>query len=36
MGGLLTGGLILLGTGLSRKQNLTQSHCDNCYSTWDF
>ncbi len=36
MGGLLTAGISLLGTGLSRKQQLTQSHCDNCNSTWDF
>ena len=36
MGGLLTGGLSLLGTGLSRKQRVTQAHCDNCGSTWDF
>ena len=36
LGGLLTGGISLLGTGLSRKQNLTQVHCDNCKSTWDF
>lgn len=36
MGGLLTGGVSLLGTGLSRKQKLTQAHCDNCNSTWDF
>lgn len=36
MGGLLTGGLSLLGTGLSRKQKQTQAHCGNCNSTWDF
>lgn len=36
LGGLLTGGISLLGTGLSRKQKLTQVHCDNCDSTWDF
>lgn len=36
MGGLLTGGLSLLATGLSRKQAVTQAHCDNCGSTWDF
>jgi hypothetical protein len=36
MGGLLTGGLSLLGTGLSRKQQVTQAHCDKCASTWDF
>lgn len=36
VGGLLTGGISLLGTGLSRKQRATQAHCDNCGSTWDF
>jgi len=36
MGGLLTGGISLLATGLSRKQQLTQAHCDHCNSTWDF
>lgn len=36
MGGLLTGGISLLATGLSRKQQLTQAHCGNCNSTWDF
>lgn len=35
-GAILTGGLSLLVTGLSRKENLTQSHCDNCGSTWEF
>lgn len=36
MGGLLTAGISLLGTGLSRKAQATQAHCDNCNSTWDF
>jgi hypothetical protein len=36
MGGLLTGGISLLATGLSRKEQATQAHCDNCKSTWDF
>ena len=36
MGGLLTAGVSLLGTGLSRKQSVTQAHCSNCESTWDF
>jgi len=36
MGGLLTGGVSLLATGLSRKEASTQAHCDNCNSTWDF
>jgi len=35
-GALLTGGLSLLATGLSRKETLTQAHCDTCNSTWDF
>lgn len=33
---LLTGGLSILATGLSRKEALTQAHCDNCDSTWAF
>jgi len=36
MGGLLTGGVSLLATGLSRKQQLTQACCGNCGSNWDF
>ena len=36
MGGLLTGGISLLMTGLSRKEYVTQAHCDNCGATWDF
>ena len=36
VGGLLTGGISLLATGLSRKEQATQAHCDNCKSTWDF
>lgn len=32
---LLTGGLSLIGTGLSKKQKITQAHCDNCNMTWD-
>ena len=35
-GALLTGGLSILATGLSRKEGLTQAHCGNCSSTWDF
>lgn len=35
-GALLTGGLSLLATGLSRKESLTQAHCSNCSSTWVF
>ena len=35
-GALLTGGVSLLATGLSRKEATTQAHCDNCNSTWQF
>ena len=35
-GAILTGGVSLLATGLSRKENLTQAHCENCNSTWVF
>lgn len=31
---LVTGGLSVLATGLSRKEGLTQAHCDNCSNTW--
>lgn len=34
--GILTGGASLLATGLSRKQQVTKAHCDNCQMTWDF
>lgn len=33
---ILTGGVSLLATGLSRKSKMTQSHCCNCNSTWCF
>ena len=33
---LLTGGVSMLATGLSRKEAVTQAHCDNCNSTWHF
>ena len=36
MGARLTGNLSLLVTGLSRKEQATQAHCDHCNSTWDF
>lgn len=36
MAGLMTGGLSLLATGLSRKQALTEAWCSNCQSTWHF
>jgi hypothetical protein len=35
-GALLTGGISLLATGLSRKEQKTQAHCSACNSTWDF
>jgi ABC-type nickel/cobalt efflux system permease component RcnA len=35
-GAILTGGVSLLATGLSRKEDATQAHCDNCNSTWYF
>lgn len=35
-GALLTGGVSLFVTGLSRKEGCTQAHCCNCNSTWDY
>ena len=35
-GALLTFGVSMLATGLSRKEGLTQAHCGNCSSQWDF
>jgi hypothetical protein len=35
-GALLTGGLSILATGLSRKETLTRAHCYNCSNTWVF
>ena len=35
-GAILTGGLSILATGLSRKEDLTESHCSHCNSTWRF
>jgi hypothetical protein len=35
-GAVLTGGISLIATGLSRKEELTQAHCDSCNNTWDF
>ena len=32
----LTGGISLLATGLSRKERVTQAHCNHCGSTWTF
>jgi hypothetical protein len=33
---VLTGGVSMLATGLSRKEKLTQARCDNCHNQWDF
>lgn len=35
-GAILTGGVSLLATGLSRKDEVTEAHCLNCNSTWHF
>lgn len=35
-GAVLTGGLSILATGLSRKEKSTQAHCDHCNNTWLF
>ncbi len=35
-GAFLTGGASLLLTGLSRKQWVTQAHCDYCETDWQF
>lgn len=35
-GALLTGGISLVATGLSRKEGATQAHCSICSSTWHF
>lgn len=34
--GIFTHGWSLLATGLSRKNEYTQAHCDNCNSTWTY
>jgi hypothetical protein len=33
---VVTGGLSILATGLSRKEQRTQARCDNCENTWEF
>lgn len=33
---VITGGLSVLATGLSRKENATQVFCGNCNNTWVF
>jgi hypothetical protein len=35
-GAILTGGLSILATGLSRKEDLTEATCSNCGSVWHF
>jgi transcription elongation factor Elf1 len=35
-GAVLTGGVSLIATGLSRKQRVSQAHCGNCGSDWTF
>jgi len=35
-GAVLTGGFSVLATGLSKKEEFTQAHCDNCSVTWHF
>lgn len=36
VGAVLTLGWSILATGLSRKERLTEAHCQNCGSTWTF
>jgi hypothetical protein len=33
---MLTGGITLLATGLSRHENQTEAHCDHCKNSWVF
>ena len=33
---LMTGGVSMLATGLSRKEQLTSAFCGNCRNRWDF
>lgn len=33
-GAVLTGGISILATGLSRKQRVTACRCDNCLTGW--
>jgi hypothetical protein len=35
-GAVLTGGLSILATGLSRKESVTEAHCSSCGATWSF
>ena len=36
VGAILTGGVSLLATGLSRKESTTEAFCGNCTCKWDF
>ena len=36
VGALMTGGLSVLATGLSRKEDATEAKCSNCGSLWHF
>jgi hypothetical protein len=36
VGAILTGGVSLLATGLSRKESTTEAYCGNCTAKWDF
>jgi len=33
---ILTGGISMLATGLSRKENSTEAYCSHCKSRWNF
>lgn len=35
-GAILTGGVSMLATGLSRKEKMTKCTCWNCWNTWAF
>lgn len=35
-GAILTGGVSILATGLSRKEAATEAFCTHCKSTWQF
>jgi len=35
-GGLMTGGISLLITGISSKKSANQAHCKKCSTTWNF
>jgi hypothetical protein len=35
-GAVLTGGISVLATGLSQKDQVTQAYCENCGSSWQF